>query len=301
MQLEFGVTSFSPTGNTLDAILTLLGDRDGIGVAGGPSVGLSRADKFGILIQTLEQPTKANLLSTPSVTTLDNQPAEIIVGQNVPFRTGSFTSDGTTQNTIERGEAGITMRVIPRVNQGDVVQPDITQEVSSIAAAQVAGAAELVTSRRRIKTTVLADNGGTIVLGGLITDDRHTQRSEVPELGKLPLVGGVFRSTQELRKKRTLFVFLRPTILRTRGDIAAVSGNPFQRLKAIEANPDDTRSLRWRSTGCIEGFRDAASGGGGALGGGRRVACACIPDRAPGRAGSGRRAHRGAKSDRQQV
>ena len=187
----------------------------------------------------LGQSTKAHLLSTPSITTLDNQAAEIVVGQNVPFRTGSVTGDGTTQNTIERQDVGITMRVVPRVNRGDAIQLDISQEVSSLSAVAVTGAADIVTNRRSIKTTVLADNGGTIVLGGLITDDRRSSRSEVPGLGKLPLIGGLFRNKQESSRRQTLFVFLRPTILRTRSDVSAVSNDRFVKLKAIGSNPGD--------------------------------------------------------------
>lgn len=240
----FAATSFSSAGVSLDSILSILGVPAGVGIAPtGLSIGLSREGEFGLLLQALGQSTKANLLSTPSITTLDNEPAEIVVGQNVPFRTGSFTSEGSTQNTIERRDVGITMRVIPRVNQGDVIQLDITQEVSSLASAAVTGAADIVTNRRSIKTTVLADNGGTIVLGGLITDDRRTNRSEVPGLGKLPLIGGLFRNNQEASRRQTLFVFMRPTILRTRADVAAVSDNRFLKLKAIEARPGDADSL----------------------------------------------------------
>ena len=240
----FAATSFSDNGPTLANVLRLLGAPNASAVSqGGLSIGLARGDSFGLLLQALGTSSKANLLSTPSITTLDNQAAEIIVGQNVPFRTGSFTSDGTTQNTIERRDVGITMRVIPRVNQGDVIQLDISQEVSSLTNRAVDGAADLVTNRRSIKTTVLADNGGTIVLGGLITDDRSSSRSEVPGLGKLPLVGGLFRNKSAQARRQTLFVFLRPTILRTRADVKAVSDNRFQRLKAIEGAPADTRSL----------------------------------------------------------
>lgn len=240
----FAATSFSSAGVSLDNILSLLGSPVGIAVApSGLSIGLSRQDEFGLLLQALGQSTKANLLSTPSITTLDNQAAEIVVGQNVPFRTGSVTSDGTTQNTIERQDVGITMRVVPRVNKGDVIQLDISQEVSSLSTAAVTGAADIVTNRRSIKTTVLADNGGTIVLGGLITNDRRSSRSEVPGLGKLPLIGGLFRNKQELSRRQTLFVFLRPTILRSRSDVAEVSNNQFMKLKAIESNPGDEGSL----------------------------------------------------------
>ncbi len=240
---DFTATSFSTNGPTLQNILRLLGSPTANSIGGGLSIGLSRKDDFGLLLQALGTSTKANLLSTPSITTLDNQAAEIIVGQNVPFRTGSFTSEGTTQNTIERKDVGITMRVIPRVNQGDVIQLDISQEVSSLTNQTVQGAADLVTNRRSIKTTVLADNGGTIVLGGLITDDRQSSRSEVPGLGKVPIIGGLFRNRSEQARRQTLFVFLRPTILRTRGDVAAVSDNRFQRLKAIETAPPEKGSI----------------------------------------------------------
>jgi general secretion pathway protein D len=246
-QAGFAATSFSPVGNTLGNILDLLGAPVSVAVSSGLSIGLSRQDEYGILIQALGQSNKANLLSTPSVTTLDNQAAEIIVGQNVPFRTGTFLANGETQSTIERQDVGITMRVIPRVNQGDVIQLDISQEVSSIARTQLEDAADIITNRRLIRTTVLADNGGTIVLGGLITDDRSNLRTEVPRLGQLPIVGGLFRSNSDTARKQTLFVFLRPTILRTRSDVAAVSDNRFQRLRAIEADPSGQGDMQSRS------------------------------------------------------
>jgi general secretion pathway protein D len=237
----FAATSFSNAGPSLDGILTLLGVPAATATSGGLAIGLSRQDKFGLLLQALGQSSKANLLSTPSITTLDNQAAEIVVGQNVPFRTGSFDpgGGGDAFTTIERQDVGITMRVTPRVNQGDVIQLDISQEVSSLVAATVAGAADLITNRRSIQTTVLADNGGTIVLGGLITDDRQSTRSEVPGLGRLPVVGGLFRSRSESNRRQTLFVFLRATILRDGAAAAEVSSDRFQRLRAIEAIPTD--------------------------------------------------------------
>ncbi len=242
----FAATSFSTAGPSLDGILTLLGVPAAAATSGGLSIGLSRQDKFGLLLQALGQSSKANLLSTPSITTLDNQAAEIIVGQNVPFRTGSFDGNGDGENaftTIERQDVGITMRVTPRVNQGDVIQLDISQEVSSLVATAVAGAADLITNRRSIQTTVLADNGGTIVLGGLITDDRQSTRSEVPGLGRVPVIGGLFRSRAESNRRQTLFVFLRATILRDGAAAAEVSSERFQRLRAIEALPTDQGSL----------------------------------------------------------
>lgn len=237
----FAATSFSNSGPALNNILSLLGVSEARALApGGLSVGLARNDDYGILLQALGQSTKANLLSTPSITTLDNQPAEIVVGQNVPFRTGSFSTDGSGNNpftTIERRDVGITMKVVPRVNQGDVIQLDVSQEVSSLTNTTVAGAADLITNRRAITTTVLADNGGTIVLGGLISDNRTMAGSEVPGLGQLPILGGLFRNKSDARHKQTLYVFLRATILRTRNDVAVVADQRFQRLKAIEVAP----------------------------------------------------------------
>lgn len=244
---SFAATSFSTSGQTLQNILRLLGNPTSNALGSGLAIGLSRQDDFGLLLQAFGSSNKANLLSTPSITTLDNQPAEIVVGQNVPFRTGSFATEGNSASpftTIERRDVGITMNVVPRVNVGDVVQLDISQEVSSLLNTSVAGAADLVTNRRSIKTTVLADNGSTIVLGGLISDDRQSVRSEVPGLGRVPIIGNLFRSRQEASRRQTLFVFLRPTILRTAADVTNVSSNRFQRLQAIEIeNGTDRGSL----------------------------------------------------------
>jgi general secretion pathway protein D len=243
----FAATSFSGSGPALDGILRLLGAPSSVAVApAGLSLGLARGDKFGLLLQALGQSNKARLLSTPSLTTLDNQPAEIVVGQNVPFRTGSFDrgSGGQTSfTTIERRDVGITMRVTPRVTDGNTIQLNISQEVSSLIAANVAGAADLITNRRSIETTVLSDNGGTVVLGGLITDDRQSARSEVPGLGRVPVIGNLFRSRQEQRRRQTLFVFMRSTVIRDGAAAAEIAADRVQRLRAVEAGGGAERSL----------------------------------------------------------
>lgn len=243
----FAATSFSGSGPSLAGILQLLGAPASLAVApSGASLGLARGDNYGLLLQALGQSNKARLLSTPSLTTLDNQSAEIVVGQNVPFRTGSFDrgSGGQTSfTTIERRDVGITMRVTPRVTDGNTIQLNIAQEVSSLIAGNVAGAADLITNRRSIETTVLSDNGGTIVLGGLITDDRQSARSEVPGLGKVPVLGNLFRSRQEQRRRQTLFVFMRATVLRDGVAAAEITSDRVQRLRAVEATGEDKRSL----------------------------------------------------------
>lgn len=242
-----GVTSFSNIGASLTDILTALGvpgagALSATGLTGAVGVG----DKFQLLVQALGSSSKANLLSTPSITTLDNQAAQIVVGQNVPFRTGAYQSlaGGTTTpfTTIERQDVGLTLRLIPRIHDGDVIRLDVSQEVSSLVDA-VSGAADLVTNRRVIQTTVLADDGQTIVLGGLIQDDRLDSKSQVPVLGDLPVVGNLFKSRQMSRTRRTLFVFLRPTILRSADQVAAAAEGKYARVRGAESALDDNSSL----------------------------------------------------------
>ena len=177
----------------------------------------------------------------------------------MPFRTGTYATGGHGDDpftTIERQDIGITLSVTPRVSQGNVIQLDVSQEVSSISNAVVPDAADIITNRRLIQTSVLADNGGTIVLGGLITDDRTSSKSQIPGLGDIPIVGRLFSSAGENGTKRVLFVFLRPTILRTRTDVSAVSSNRFQRLQEHRGAGRPGRSRptsspsRSRSAGC---------------------------------------------------
>ncbi|MEO6092053.1 MAG: type II secretion system secretin GspD [Novosphingobium sp.] len=239
-------TSFSNLGLSLRQVLALVGSPAALTTAADGITGDfgSRGD-FRILIQALGQSTRANLLSTPSITTLDNEPAEIVVGQNVPFRTGSYATDGNTTTpftTIERADVGITLRVVPRVHEGDTIRLEVNQEVSSLVGA-VAGAADIVTNRRSIQTTVLADDGQTIVLGGLISDDQTRVRSQVPVLGDIPVVGELFKSRRESKTRRTLFVFLKPTILRNSASVAAASAVKFDRVRNAEAGLRDEPSL----------------------------------------------------------
>lgn len=228
----FAASSFSNGGSSLQSILVALGASGASALSTGLTVGVGGND-FGILVQALSQSTQANLLSTPSVTTMDNRPATIVVGQNVPFRTGSFATDVNTVEpftTIERRDVGITMQVLPRVTAGGVVRLEINQEVSSLVNANVEGAADLITNRRVINTTVEAINGGTIVLGGLITDDLLQTNSKVPGLGDVPVLGNLFRSRSRDITRRTLFVFMRPTVLNSQRDIGAIAERQFNRV-----------------------------------------------------------------------
>lgn len=231
-------TSFTSPGVSLSTILGAIGAPAAVAVLpNGGSASIGFGDNFSVLLQAIGQSTRANLLSTPSITTLDNEPAEIVVGQNVPFRTGSFTTDGNSLNpftTIERQDVGLTLRVVPRIHQGNVVRLEVAQEVSSLVAA-VTGAADLITNRRSIQTTVLADDGQTIVLGGLMSDDRTRVKSQVPILGDIPIAGELFKSRRESQLKRTLFVFLKPTVLRDQAAAKAVTDAKYARTRYDEA------------------------------------------------------------------
>lgn len=239
-----GGTSLSQAGTPLSGILQALGVPGAAAVSEGLSLAAGSEGDFGILLQALSRTTSANLLSTPSVTVLDNEEAEIVVGQNVPFRTGSFATDGNSLNpftTISREDVGVTLRVTPRVHDGDVVRLEVSQEVSALVNSPVPGAADLVTNRRSVTTTVLADNGQVITLGGLITDDRQAGDSKVPILGDIPGLGVLFRSRRDTQTRRTLFIFLRATILRSAEDVRIDAQQNYDRLRREEYAPPDTR------------------------------------------------------------
>lgn len=230
-------TSFDQAGTSLGTILKALNVPAGALISNGLTGNVRIGDDFSILVQALGTSTRANLLSTPQITVLDNVAGEFVSGQNVPFVTGSVLTDSTSVNpytTIERKDVGITLRVLPRINAGDTIRLQVNQEASSIAEAQTQAASDLVTNRRAINTTVLADNGQTIVLGGLITDDRQDSRQQVPILGDIPIVGELFKSRRESRQKRTLFIFLKPTILRDPADAAAAAKDKYARLRSEE-------------------------------------------------------------------
>ncbi|MET3722391.1 type II secretion system secretin GspD [Sphingomonas trueperi] len=242
-------TSFDSGGASLGAILTALGVPAGslLGTgASGLTGNFKIGDNFSVLLQALGTSTRANLLSTPQITVLDNVAGEFIAGQNVPFVTGSIltnSSAATPYNTIERKDVGITLRVLPRINAGDTIRLQVNQEASSIASTTVSRASDLITNKRAINTTVLADNGSTIVLGGLTSDDYQDVRQQVPVLGNIPLIGELFKGRREQHQKRTLFIFLKPTILRDGADASAAAKDRYARLRADEAENAKRNSL----------------------------------------------------------
>ncbi|WP_157496712.1 type II secretion system secretin GspD [Hahella ganghwensis] len=233
-----GLTNFTNVGISASAVLSAIASQTtDIALGDIAAIGVGEQNEGGAqwaaLIQALGTSGQANLLSTPSIITMDNQQSEIIVGQNVPFRTGETATgtDGTTNpfTTIERQDVGLTLRVTPSISDGDLVRLEIEQESSSIAPSNE-NASDLITNKRQIKTSVLADNSETIVLGGLISENYRTSEAKVPLLGDIPLLGVLFRSNSRTKDKQNLLVFLRPTILRDKEQAARVSQDKFNAL-----------------------------------------------------------------------
>ncbi|MDZ7753712.1 MAG: type II secretion system secretin GspD [Gammaproteobacteria bacterium] len=207
---------------------------DAASTLSGLTLGLVRNGDIRGLLRALATSSDTNLIATPTLLTLDNEEAAIVVGQNVPFLTGSFTNDATTPDnpfqTIERRDVGLELTVTPQINEGDAMSLVISQEVSSID--DSAQAVDLITTTRSINTTVLVDDGEIVVLGGLIRDDFQTTEQKVPLLGDLPVLGNLFRSTSTDSTKNNLMVFIKPTIVRNRADIAHITSSKYNFLRA---------------------------------------------------------------------
>ncbi|MEH6637430.1 MAG: type II secretion system secretin GspD [Halioglobus sp.] len=194
-----------------------------------------------VILNALKEQTNANILSTPSLLTLDNQEAYITVGQNVPFVTGSYTNTGTggdgAQNpfqTIERENVGITLTVTPHINEGDSVVLDIAQEVSSLSGLSVV-ASDLITNERKIQTKVLAQDNRVVVLGGLIKDDVQDASQKIPYLGDIPFLGRLFRTDAVKVTKSNLLIFIRASIIRDNEQLAGATADKYRYIRDQQA------------------------------------------------------------------
>lgn len=195
---------------------------------------------YGALIQALKDNTKSNLLSTPSIVTMDNEEAYIVVGQNVPFVTGSVTTNANGVNpytTVERKDVGVTLKVIPHIGENGTVRLEVEQEVSNVQPNK-GQATDLVTSKRAIKTAVLAEHGQTVVLGGLISDNSIYSRQAVPGLGAIPGIGRLFRSDSNSNEKRNLLVFIHPTIVGDANDVRRLTQRRYDQLYSLQLAMD---------------------------------------------------------------
>jgi len=210
-------------GNIITAAANIgtVGQGLNLGIVRGTTTipGLGTVLNLGMLARFLENDANANILSTPNLLTLDNEEAKIIIGQNVPFITGSYAQTGnaataTPFQTIERKDVGLTLRIKPQVSQGGTIKLQVYQEVSSVQTQTINNAAGVITNKRSLESTVLVDEGQIIVLGGLIQDSVSNGVDKVPLLGDLPILGSLFRHETRQHTKTNLMIFIRPYVMR---------------------------------------------------------------------------------------
>jgi general secretion pathway protein D len=206
---------------------------------------------LGALANFLQNSGDANVLSTPNLLTLDNEEARIIIGQNVPFVTGSYansTGGGTVNpfTTVERKDVGLTLRVKPQIAENGTVKMAIYQEVSSVDQSTLGNPNGPTTNKRSIESNVLVDDGSIVVLGGLLSDDYSLGQDKIPVLGDIPIVGGLFRNETRSRKKTNLMVFLRPIVIREASDANSVTQDRYDAIRALQQNtqPDQNPMLK---------------------------------------------------------
>ena len=216
----------------------------GLSSATQPTLAAAKIDvggiSFGAVVTALASDSDANLLSTPSIMTLDNEEAKIVVGNEVPFRTGSFTTDGNSSSnpftTVQREDVGLQLTVTPHVHDGTSVRLEVAQEITNVVETPIGdgGFADVVTSKRTIETTILAEDRQIIVLGGLIQDDVTRSGKRVPLLGSIPGLGFFFRSNSNTRTKTNLLVFLRPTVIRTQDEADETTERKYRDIWEVE-------------------------------------------------------------------
>lgn len=242
-QITQGSTTTTVTDGTVVTTTVPDSNRDYSGLAtalqnlNGAMVGFYNGN-WAAILQAVRTSTNSNVLATPHITTMDNQEAIFLVGQEVPIITGSsLGSDNTNPfQQVQRQEVGIKLKVTPQINEGDAVQLVIEQEVSSIGGAT---AVDITINKREIKTTVIADDGATIVLGGLIDEDVQESESKVPLLGDIPVLGHLFKSTSVSKRKRNLMVFIKATIVRDGSAINGISKQKYNFIRAEQLKRDE--------------------------------------------------------------
>jgi general secretion pathway protein D len=241
-----GGTAFSTGGNNIinQAVANNVANGVPLPPGNGLTLGIFRQINgtlgLGALARALETDAGANILSIPNLITLDNEEARIIVGQNVPFITGQYTTQASAGaagvnpfQTIERRDVGLSLRVRPQISEGGTIKLAIYQETSSIR--DSTNAAGIITNKRSIESNVLVDDGQVIVLGGLIQEEGNDGQEKVPGLGDLPLVGGLFKYQTRRNTKTNLMVFLRPTVIRTAEQSVDVMANRYDFIRGVQS------------------------------------------------------------------
>jgi len=227
------------------------GNIDPTGLIGeGISIGVGRLDddnvSFAAILSALAGDADTNIISTPSIVTTDNEEATLNVGQEVPFVTGSYANTGTTTvgtvnpfQTVQREQVGVKLSITPQINEGNSLLLTISQEISSIASSS-AGAVDLITNQRIIETTVIVDDGQTLVLGGLLEDTLRESDQRVPVLGKIPILGNLFRSRKTDKVKTNLLIFIKPKILRDPASISIETNAKYNYIRDVQQGNRET-------------------------------------------------------------
>jgi general secretion pathway protein D len=193
---------------------------------------------FGVIVRALQGDSRTNIISTPTITMSDNVESKIEVAQEVPFITGQYTGTTGTSSafqTVQRQQVGTILTVTPQINEGDAVVLKVEVESSSLAASS-AGAVDLITNKRTIKTSVLIPDGGTLVIGGLMQDKAINSEQRVPWLGRIPVLGELFRTRDTSKTKTNLMVFLQPHILRDDHQAALETNSKYNSLRELQRN-----------------------------------------------------------------
>jgi general secretion pathway protein D len=234
--------------------LSTLGPGLNLGVVNGtinvtqPDGTIVKISNLALLARAFEGDSNSNVLSTPNILTLDNEEAKLLVGQNVPFITGSFTTSASASTnpfqTIERKDIGITLRVRPQITEAGTVKLAIFEEVSSVTNDKtLVQSADIITNKRSLETTVLADDGQIVVLGGLIQDDKELNIDKVPFLGDIPYLGALFRYQSRSHRRTNLMVFLRPMVLKNSEAAAPLTADRYEYIRNLQRTMDLPRDL----------------------------------------------------------
>ena len=241
MSIALSSDDDSNLGTSVGAASSVLNTR---GFVAGVGNLVEGEDNFAALLSVLKDDSNSNILSTPSAVVMDNEEASLLVGQEIPITTGESlgTNNLTPFRTTAREEIGIKLEIKPQINESDSVALFIRQEVSSIAGSQLPNSTDLITNKREIETTVLADNGEILVLGGLISEDIQESVNKVPILGDLPLIGALFRSSASSVQERNLMIFLRPTILRDSITTKDLSEEKYNLIRAKQLLKEEEKS-----------------------------------------------------------
>jgi general secretion pathway protein D len=239
-------------GTVLGNILTRTPTTLAPGLNLAASAKIDGKDVFGFLANFLRTTGEGNVLSTPNLLTLDNEEAKIVVGQNVPFVTGQFTNTGSGSSangsvnpfqTIERKDVGLTLRIKPQISENGTIKMQIFQEVSSVDAASRSSASGLTTNKRSIESNVLVEDGGIVVIGGLLQDDFSNGEEKVPVLGDVPIFGNLFKRETRSRKKTNLMVFLRPIVVRDANATQNLSLDRYDLMRGLQKDMQPTPSV----------------------------------------------------------